>query len=141
MYRVNGLANQEECQIEKLKILIAEDDKISRILILKVIKSFSKEILIAKTGLEALQICRKNPDIDLVLLDMQMPQMSGYEATRKIRKFNPNVIILAQTAFALEGDKEKTIEAGCNGYISKPIKKEELSRLIRHYFGEQKELI
>jgi CheY-like chemotaxis protein len=137
---INGLGNQEDCQIEKLKILIAEDDKISRILILRVLSSFSREILIAKTGLEAVQICRKNPDIDLVLIDMQMPQMNGYEATKKIRKFNENVIILAQTAFALEGDKEKTIEAGCNGYISKPIKKEELSRLMRHYFGKKQEL-
>jgi signal transduction histidine kinase/CheY-like chemotaxis protein len=133
---VNGAANQEECQVEKLKILIAEDDKISRILIIKVLSSFSKEILIAKTGIEAVQICQKNPDIDLVFIDMQMPQMNGYQATKKIRKFNKNVIILAQTAFALEGDKEKTIEAGCNGYISKPIKKEELSRLIRYYFGK-----
>nr|WP_315253508.1 CHASE domain-containing protein [uncultured Flavobacterium sp.] len=138
--QINMLPNQEDCHVEKLKILIAEDDKISRILILKVLDSFSKEILIAKTGLEAVQIYRKNPDIDLVLIDMQMPQMNGYEATKKIRKLNKEVIILAQTAFALEGDKEKTIEAGCNGYISKPIKKEELSRLIQNYFGKQQEL-
>ncbi len=135
------LTNQGDCHIKKLKILIAEDDKISRMLILKVLNSFSKEIIIAKMGLEAVQISQNNPDIDLILMDIQMPQMNGYEATKEIRKFNKEVIILAQTAFALEGDKEKTIEAGCNGYISKPIKKEELSRLIRHYFGEQKELI
>ncbi|REG92187.1 CHASE domain-containing protein [Flavobacterium aquicola] len=133
---VNTAVKQENYQVEKLKILIAEDDKISRILIMKVLSSFSREILIAKTGLEAVQLCRKNPDIDLILIDMQMPQMNGYEATNKIRKFNEDVIILAQTAFALEGDKEKTIEAGCNGHISKPIKKEELSRLIQDYFGK-----
>jgi CheY-like chemotaxis protein/anti-sigma regulatory factor (Ser/Thr protein kinase) len=123
------------CQTEKLKMLIAEDDKISRILILKVVDSSSKEILIAKTGLEAVQICKNNADIDLILMDLQMPQMNGYEATREIRKYNKNVIIIAQTAFALEGDKQKAIQAGCNGYISKPIKKEELSKLINHYFG------
>lgn len=139
--QINMLTNQGDCQIKKLKILIAEDDKISRMLILKVLNSFSKEIVIAKMGLEAVQISQNNPDIDLILMDIQMPQMNGYEATKEIRKFNKDVIILAQTAFALEGDKEKTIEAGCNGYISKPIKKEELSRLIRHYFGKQKELI
>lgn len=139
--QINMLTNQGDCHIKKLKILIAEDDKISRMLILKVLNSFSKEIIIAKMGLEAVQISQNNPDIDLILMDIQMPQMNGYEATKEIRKFNKEVIILAQTAFALEGDKEKTIEAGCNGYISKPIKKEELSRLIRHYFGEQKELI
>lgn len=134
----NILTIHEDCQIDKLKILIAEDDKISRLLIQKVVQSFSKEILIAKNGLEAVQICRKNPDIDLVLIDIQMPQMNGYEATKKIRKFNENIIILAQTAFALEGDKEKTIEAGCNGYIPKPIKKEEMSGLIQLHFGKTK---
>jgi CheY-like chemotaxis protein len=109
-------------------------------LILKVIESYSKEILTAHTGLEAVEICRNNPDLDLILMDIQMPQMNGYEATKEIRKFNKSVIILAQTAFALEGDKEKTIEAGCNGYISKPIKKEELSKLMQNYFGKQQVL-
>lgn len=132
------LENKVDCEIEKLKILIAEDDKISRMLISKVLYSFSKEILIAKTGVEAVQICRNNPDIDLILMDIQMPEMNGYEATEKIRQFNNNVIILAQTAFALEGDKEKTIKAGCNGYVSKPIKKEELATLIQYYFGRKK---
>ena len=128
-------AHQDNCEIKNLKILVTEDDKISRMLILKVIESYSKEILIAKTGLEAVETCRNNPDIDLIMMDIQMPQMNGYEATKEIRKFNKTVIILAQTAFALEGDKEKTIEAGCNGYISKPIKKEELAKLMQHYFG------
>ena len=122
---------------KKLKILIAEDDKISMMLIQKVVEPYSKEIIKAKSGLEAVEICRNNPDLDLILMDIQMPQMNGYEATKEIRKFNKNVIILAQTAFALEGDKEKSIEAGCNDYISKPIKKEELSRLILHYFGNK----
>lgn len=132
--------NQFDCEIPKLKILIAEDDKISRLLILQVLKPFGKEIIIAKTGIEAVKISRNNPDIDLVLMDMQMPQMNGYEATKEIRKFNKKVIIVAQTAFALEGDKEKSIKAGCDGYISKPIKKEELSRLLQCHFGQQREL-
>ena len=73
-------------------------------------------------------------------MDIQMPQMNGYEATKEIRKFNKEVIILAQTAYALEGDKAKTMAVGCNGYISKPIKKEELSNLLQHYFGKQENL-
>ncbi|WP_228520919.1 CHASE domain-containing protein [Flavobacterium sp. HJJ] len=137
---INMPACQFDCEIAKLKILIAEDDKISRLLILKVLNPFGKEIITAKTGVEAVKICRNNPDIDLILMDMQMPQMNGYEATKEIRKFNKKVIIVAQTAFALEGDKEKTIKAGCDGYISKPIKKEELSRLLQSHFGKQREL-
>jgi CheY-like chemotaxis protein len=61
--------------------------------------------------------------------------MSGYEATIQIRKFNKDVIIIAQTAFGLSGDREKAIKAGCNDYISKPINREDLKRLIRKYFN------
>lgn len=132
--------HQISCEVKNLKILVTQDDKISRMLILKVLEPFGQNILTAETGVEAVEICQNNPDIDLILMDIQMPQMNGYEATKEIRKFNAEVIILAQTAFALEGDKAKTIEAGCNGYISKPIKKEELSNLLQHYFGKQQNL-
>ena len=128
------------CEIKNLKILVTEDDNISRMLILKVLEEFGNEILIAYTGVEAVEICQKNSDLDLILMDIQMPQMNGYEATKEIRKFNKDVIILAQTAYALEGDKAKTIAVGCNGYISKPIKKEELSNLLQHYFCNQENL-
>lgn len=139
--QINLLPNQEDFPVEKLKILVAEDDKISRMLIQKVIEPYSKEIIHARTGVEAVKMCRNNPDLDLILMDIQMPQMNGFEATREIRKFNKEIIILSQTAFALEGDREKTIQIGCNDYISKPIDKVELSRLIRYYFGKQQEFI
>ena len=128
------------CDIKNLKILVTEDDNISRMLILKVLEGFGNEILIAQTGVQAVEICQKNPDLDLILMDIQMPEMNGYEATMEIRKFNSTVIILAQTAYALEGDKAKTIAVGCNGYISKPIKKDELSNLLQHYFCKQENL-
>jgi CheY-like chemotaxis protein len=69
-------------------------------------------------------------------MDIQMPEMSGYEATRQIREFNKEVIIIAQTAYGFSGDREKAIEAGCNEYIAKPIKKAELLALILKYFGK-----
>jgi hypothetical protein len=121
-------------KISGLKVLIAEDDEASEMLISIELENFSKEILKVTTGLAAIEICRKNPDIDLVLMDIQMPGMNGYEATRKIREFNKDVIIIAQTAFALTGDREKAIESGCNNYISKPIKQTELMELIQTYF-------
>jgi signal transduction histidine kinase/CheY-like chemotaxis protein len=136
----NNVIDTVSIEVKKLKILVAEDDKISRMLILKVLKEFSKEIVTAQTGLEAVEISRSNPDLDLILMDIQMPQMNGYEATEEIRKFNPEVVILAQTAYALEGDKIKTIESGSNGYISKPIQKEELARLIQYYFGKEQSI-
>jgi signal transduction histidine kinase len=120
--------------IRKLKILIAEDDETSEMLIAITMKTISYEVLKATTGIEAVEACRSNPDIDLVLMDIQMPEMNGYETTRQIRQFNKNVIIVAQTAYALSGDPEKALEAGCNDYISKPIKKDELLALIQQHF-------
>jgi len=102
------------------------------------LRKFSKEILIATNGLEAIESCRKDPDIDLVIMDIQMPKMNGYIATSEIRKFNKNVIIIAQTAFALAGDNEKAIEAGCDDYISKPIKEDELELMIQKHFEHYK---
>jgi CheY-like chemotaxis protein len=100
------------------------------------VKTFGKEILKVGTGVEAVEACRDNPDIDLILMDIQMAEMGGYEATRQIRQFNKEVVIIAQTAFGLSGDREKAIEAGCNDYISKPINKNELLALIQKYFGK-----
>ena len=120
-------------QIKPLKILIAEDDENSAALIALAFSKLNKDILFATTGVEAVKVCRNHPDIDLVLMDIKMPVMDGYEATRLIRKFNNDVVIIAQTAYALIGDREKAIEAGCNDYISKPINNEKLLGLIQKY--------
>lgn len=133
------LAEDKGDKIKNLKILVAEDDEISEMLISIMVEEFSREVIKARTGIEAVEMCHKNPDIGLILLDIQMPGMNGYEATRQIRQFNKDVIIIAQTAFGFKGDREKAIEAGCNDYISKPIKKDELQALIQKYF--KKDLI
>lgn len=85
-----------------------------------------------KSGLKAVELCRKNPDIDVIMMDINMPEMNGYEATRHIREFNKDVVIIAQTAYALAGDREKSIEVGCNDYISKPFNKKELLEKIEN---------
>lgn len=123
-------------QSKKLKILIVDDETNSDLLLTAVLKNIQKETLHAKTGKEAIDIFEKYPDIDLILMDIRMPEMNGYVATRKIRENNKEVVIIAQTAFAIRGDKEKAMEAGCNDYISKPIKKEILLELIGNYFKE-----
>jgi CheY-like chemotaxis protein len=69
-------------------------------------------------------------------MDIQMPDLNGYEATQQIRQFNKTVVIIAQTAFGLSGDREKSIDSGCNDYIAKPINKNELLALIQKYFGK-----
>lgn len=119
----------------KLKIMVAEDDEVSELLIMNYVKRYSREVLNARTGLEAVELCRSNPDIDLILMDIRMPDLSGYEATRRIREFNKEVIIIAQTAYGLAGDREKVMDAGCNGYLTKPLNQNNLKLLINQYFG------
>ena len=120
-------------ETKKLKILVAEDDSVSQMHLSIVLKDLAEEILFVVTGTEAVETLKNHPDINIVLMDIKMPEMNGYEATRKIRSFNKDVIIIAQTAFALEGDKQKVLDAGCNDYISKPIFKKSLISLIEKY--------
>jgi len=126
--------SKTEIQKRKLKILIVDDDEISRKLIRLIVDLFDSEFLKAKNGLEAVQICLNNPDLDLILMDIKMPEMDGYEATKKIRQFNSQVIIIAQTAYALDADREKAIAIGCNDYLTKPIDKNQLLNLVKNYF-------
>ncbi|MGM0567504.1 MAG: PAS domain S-box protein, partial [Bacteroidota bacterium] len=134
-----GLSEKNETP-GKLKILVAEDDEVSEMLINNYVNSYAREILNAKTGSEAVEVCRNNPDTDLILMDIRLANINGYEATQQIRKFSKEVIIIAQTAYGLEGDREKAIEAGCNDYISKPIKKAGLQALIKKYFAKESEV-
>ena len=130
----NVPAAEKEIQIKPLKILIAEDDEKSEILITITIRKFGKEILKARTGVEAVELCRGNPDLDLILMDIEMPGMDGYEAARQIRQFNKDIVIIAQTAYAFPGEREKAIAAGCNDYIAKPFNKTSLITLLKKYF-------
>jgi len=115
-------------------VLIAEDDDTNKLVLQTMLKNLAPDFLLASTGKEAIEICRNNKNIDLILMDIRMPELNGYEATRQIREFNKDVLIIAQTAYGLTGDREKAIKAGCNDYIAKPIKNEELLALIRKYF-------
>ncbi|QGY43400.1 PAS domain S-box protein [Maribellus comscasis] len=120
--------------LKKLNVLIAEDDETSFLHLSFLLENYAKQIHRAKTGLEAVKLFKINSDLDLVLMDIKMPDMDGFEATKEIRKIDPDVVIIAQTAYALEGDRAKTLEAGCNSYISKPIDKGKLISLIKKYF-------
>ena len=116
-----------------LKVLLADDDEASSRYLQVITREIASATLLAQTGREAVELCRKNPDTDLILMDIRMPDMDGYEATRKIRKFNKKVIIIAQTAHAMIEDREKAIECGCNNYIAKPLSKALLTELIESY--------
>lgn len=117
-------------------VLVAEDVTINFKLLQVALRKTKIQVLWAKNGQEAIDMCRENPDIDLVLMDIQMPIVDGYEATQQIKQFRQDLPIIAQTAFAMSGEKEKSIEAGCDSYITKPIKKDKLLELINHFFRD-----
>lgn len=114
-------------------VLIVEDDPINNELLVFLLKKVKMRSLSAFNGLEAIDMFTANPNIELVLMDIKMPGLNGYEITKKLKEIRPNVPIIAQTAFALEGDREKSIEAGCDEYIKKPIKKETLYELMAKF--------
>ena len=103
------------------KILIVEDDSSSRLYLNKILEKTGVILLNAGDGQEAMDIALENPDIDIILMDIQLPVMDGYESAEKIREFRENIIIIAQTAYGLMGDKEKIIDSGFNDFIIKPI--------------------
>jgi len=121
-------------QFKNLKILIVDDDEISRMFIKLALKSFGKIFLEAETGAQAIEACRHHSDIDMVMMDMKMPVMDGYDATRQIRRISKEIIIIAQTAFALSTDRDKAIEAGCKDFIAKPYSAIALKTLLSKYF-------
>ena len=115
------------------KILIVEDDFASELMLEMMIEDFCKFPLIAIDGLEAVRLCKENPDIDFVLMDIKLPELNGYDATKRIREFNKDIVIIAQTSYALPEDREKAITAGCNDYITKPYSQSELTELIKKW--------
>jgi len=122
--------------VNKLKILVAEDDETSQMYLSTVLKVYCREILKSGTGAKTVESCRNHPDIDLVLMDIRMPDMDGYKATQLIRQFNKDVVIIAQTAYAMDGDREKAMESGCNDHITKPIRLDVLKTLMQKHFNK-----
>ncbi len=120
-------SNQEKSASTLLghKVLIADDDENSILYYRAILNGMFNEIIDVRNGQDALNRCRVDATIDLVLMDIKMPVMNGFEATGKIREFNKTLQIIAQTAYAMPGDREKAMQAGCNGYISKPVSRQD----------------
>lgn len=127
-------ANPSSTFVKKLKILIAEDDEESYQHLSILLEEIAEEIIHTTSGKKAVDICRANPDLNLILMDIKMNELSGHEATQEIRKFNKTIPIIAQTAFALTGDREKALAAGCTDYVIKPIREQLLMDIIRKLF-------
>lgn len=114
------------------KILIVEDEEMNFIYLRQIFKITKGDITRVKTGESAISTCNEN-SFDLVLMDIQLPDMSGIQATKSIRTFNPNIPIIAQTACRTPEELNKVKEAGCNDILSKPFKIDEFSQLISKY--------
>ncbi len=122
--------------LKKLNILIAEDDEVSFLHLKILLKEFAGTTNQVRTGTDAIEFFKTHPETHLILMDLKMPEMNGYEATRKIRSLNTTIPIIAQTAYALTGDREKAFDAGCTGYITKPIDKGELFAVMHDVFNQ-----
>ena len=117
----------------KQTILIAEDDEINFFYINIVLKNDLIEVLHAVNGRVAVEICKENPGIDLVIMDLKMPEMDGFEATRLIKHFNANLPVIAITAYSSNEDKNMALYAGCDDFITKPFKKEFLISKLEQF--------
>ncbi len=111
-------------------ILIAEDVESNFLYLKAVLSKLNATILWAKNGIEAVEMCDQDNTIDLILMDLQMPEMNGYEATLVLKKKYPQLPIIAQTAFAMSDDREKALDAGCDDYLAKPIKSKDLLAVV-----------
>ncbi len=116
-------------------ILIVEDEVSNYELLEEALRITGAKLLWAKDGKPAIDLCKSNSNIDLILMDIQMPKMNGYEATREIKALRPDIPVIAQTAFAMSGEYKKAIEAGCTDYIMKPIQLDNLYAKLKKYFG------
>lgn len=114
-------------------ILVVEDDKTSFLLIKEILSQSNFEIYHVNDGKDAVDFIKMNPETHLVLMDVKLPYMDGYEATFAIKRINPNIPIIAQTAYAMSGDREKATRAGCNDYITKPLDSKKLQELVKAY--------
>jgi CheY-like chemotaxis protein len=117
--------------------LIVEDDEVNYKFLEAVLQDTSATILHARNGLQAVELCKSISKIDLVLMDIKMPEMDGFQATRLIREFNRKVPIIAQTAFVLENELNKCLDAGCNDQITKPIEIKEFFEKVDGYLRER----
>ena len=117
------------------KVLIVEDTLENYQLLVEILKKYELDLSRAETGHQAIELLKTNANFDLVLMDIQLPGINGYEATREIRKFNSKVPIIAQTAYAMYDDVVRALDAGCNDFIAKPIKTKKFLGLVGKYLS------
>ena len=120
-----------QSKMERQKtVLLVEDQKYNLLVLKKMLERSGINVIPAENGLEAVNVCKENKNIDLVLMDIKMPVMDGYNAMKEIKKILPDMKVIAETAYALSGDKSRILEAGFDGYLPKPITMKSLDEII-----------
>ena len=114
-------------------ILIVEDVEHNYMFFSALLKLTHAEVKITTDGIQAVEFCKNNPNIDVVLMDLKLPKMTGLDAIKEIRKLRPDLPIIAQTAYAWVGQKEKVLDLGANEFLSKPVKRDDLLEVISKY--------
>lgn len=120
---------------ENKVVVIAEDEQINYLFLKAVLKPTKAQVIWTKTGRETIDICNTEK-VDMVLMDIKMPDLNGLEATMEIKKNQPNLPIIAQTAYAMEEDEQASVESGCDDYISKPIRPDNLLSIMSNLMDD-----
>lgn len=127
--------NNDKYSWKSKTILIVEDVEINISFLKALLENTQASITVKKNGIEAVELCKSGFVPDIILMDIQMPEMNGIEATQEIRKFLKTTPIIAQTAYASENDKELALAAGCNDYFSKPLNSDELLNRMNQFLS------
>ncbi|MGE5382396.1 MAG: ATP-binding protein [Omnitrophica WOR_2 bacterium] len=129
----NPVENRNSLDLQGKTILIVEDVDTNYFYLSSLLQKHNCKIIRANNGKKAIEMCQDDESIDLVLMDIELPILNGYQATSEIKKLRPTLPVIAQTAFAMMGERERSREAGCDDYIAKPIRKEELLSILRKF--------
>lgn len=132
--------SEDSYQWKASQLLLVEDTRVNYLYIKEVLKDTGMHIVWAKNGQEAIEFCRKMKELDIVLMDIQMPVMNGFDATRAIKSFRPALPVIAQTAYAMTEERTKCMAAGCDDYLAKPILPAELKASICRLLQKQENL-
>ena len=130
-----------DAKLKGKKILIAEDNLSNYLFLKTVLSKAGYQLMHAPDGNEALKMCTNGNVPDLVIMDLKMPVMDGFEATKKIKEVQQNIPIIAHSAYVLNQEKEKAIALGCSDFIPKPVRQEQLLNIVSKYIAQAEETL
>ncbi|MDP4184362.1 MAG: response regulator [Bacteroidota bacterium] len=116
-------------------IMVVEDEEVNMFFFQAALRKSKAKVIYARTGQEAIDHVKDNEQIDLILMDIRLPIIDGYEATRIIKSIRKDIPVIAQTAYAMANEREEILHAGCDDYISKPIRFHVLMEILNKYLG------